>query len=159
MSEPLARVVDKYALDSSDGGRARLKVTVPTSWLSEGARLAITAPKLLACARCDGGGCDACDRSGALRGPRAPERREIQLELPSSDDGNGVILRLQRPFEEGEIDQLLVQIRTGSEPSRGVTRISPIVVASGAEEAVSPSWSQIALVAAAILAAILALTL
>lgn len=158
MAEPLARVVDKAALDSSDGSRARLKVTVPSAWLQEGARLAITTPKLIACARCDGGGCDGCDRSGALRGPRAEARRQIQVELPSAEGPGALVLRLVNPFEEGEIDQLLVQVRAGEEPSRGVSRIAPIVIAppSGL---VQPSWGKIALVAAAVIAVILALAM
>ena len=41
----------------------------PRRLARRGRRPRITAPARLACARCDGGGCDACARSGALRSP------------------------------------------------------------------------------------------
>lgn len=158
MAEQLAKVVDKDALDSSEGAQGRLKITVPAAWLADGAELSVAAPKLVSCARCDGGGCDSCGRSGALSGPRKPELRNLRLTLPSSD--SAVLLRLVRPFEQGEIDQLLVQVRTGEEPSKGVSRVEPVVVPEAAPMVIPetmPPWGKIALVAAAIIAVIAAL--
>lgn len=157
MAEQLAKVVDKDALDSSEGAQGRLKITVPAAWLADGAELSVAAPKLVSCARCDGGGCDSCGRSGALSGPRKPELRNLRLTLPSSD--SGVVLRLVKPFEQGEIDQLLVQVKKGEEPSKGVSRVEPVVVPTAEAVVVpgAPPWGKIALVAAAIVAVIAAL--
>ncbi|HHH29354.1 MAG TPA: hypothetical protein ENK57_13555 [Polyangiaceae bacterium] len=158
MAEQLAKVVDKEALDSSEGAQGRLKITVPAAWLADGAELSVAAPKLVSCARCDGGGCDSCGRSGALSGPREPELRNLRLALPSSD--RAVVLRLVKPFEQGEIDQLLVQVKTGEEPSKGVSRVGPAVVPP-VDPVVVPlaaaPWGKVALVAAAIAAVIAAL--
>ena len=71
-----------------------------------------------------------------------------------------MVLRLVKPFEQGEIDQLLVQVRKGDEPSKGVSRVEP-VVAPPVEPVVAtpvpaPPWGKIALVAAAVIAIIAA---
>lgn len=147
MAEQLARVVDKDALDSSDGAQGRLKITVPFAWLAEGAELSVAAPKLVSCARCEGGGCDSCGRSGALSGPRKPELRNLRLTLPSSE--SAVLLRLVKPFEQGEIDQLLVQVKAGDEPSKGVSRVEPVVVPDAAPVVVPPAampWGKLSLI-------------
>jgi hypothetical protein len=157
MAQRLAQVVDKAALDDAEGGRARLKITVPGAWFAAGAQLDVQAPKLMACDRCDGGGCDGCDRSGALRGPREPMARRVALHIPASTAGQGLVLRLVRPFDEGEIDQLMVQVRAGEEASKGVTRVEAVVVAS--PRALEAPWGKIALVAAAIIAVITALVI
>ncbi|MBI4954871.1 MAG: hypothetical protein HY908_22810 [Myxococcales bacterium] len=70
----LARLVDRAALDEAPGPRGRLRVTVPESWLATPSELEIRVPARLTCARCDGGGCDACGRSGAVRAFAESER-------------------------------------------------------------------------------------
>ena len=80
----LGRVVDPGALDLSAGPRARLSVEVPEAWLAEGADVAVTAPARLVCARCDGGGCDGCARSGALR---SPEGARLRASFPPRAPG------------------------------------------------------------------------
>lgn len=96
-------------------------LTVPSSWAEEGATLRVLVPRRLACARCDGGGCDGCERSGAYR---LPERAaELTLELPAGS-GSGVALRLEDPFSgQGPVEQLIVEIRVGPTTSDGVHRI------------------------------------
>ncbi|MEZ4444184.1 MAG: hypothetical protein R3B72_34245 [Polyangiaceae bacterium] len=151
----LGRVVDKQALDESEGTRASVALVVPAGWLTEGAQLEVLPAKLLACARCDGGGCDGCDRSGALRAPRDEEARRFRLTLPSGAPASGVLLRLVKPFEEGEIDQLLVRVKAGESPSKGVTRIvapQPVVVPP-----TGLPWPRVALVVAAAAAVIAAI--
>jgi hypothetical protein len=118
----LGRVLDRDGRDASTGPRARMCITVPSSWAEEGATLRVPVPQRLACARCDGGGCDGCRRSG---GYRLSDRHaaELTLELPAGS-GSGVALRLEDPFAgRGPVEQLIVEIRVGARTSDGVLRI------------------------------------
>jgi hypothetical protein len=119
---PLGRVTDPRKLDASGGQRARLRVVVTREWLAGGAELEVLVPRLLACDRCQGGGCDSCERSGALRAPRAPEDRLVKLRLPSEDTAPCVV-RLVEPFAGSAIAQLLVRIEVGNVPSPRVRRV------------------------------------
>lgn len=154
----LGRVLDPSALDAATGPRARLRITVPAAWLVEGADLAITVPARLSCARCDGGGCDACDRSGALRAPGDAAVRVIHASVPRASSGlapeppAGIVLRISHPFGPvSGIEQLLLEVRASAAPSVGVTRRAPSVPIAGGAHRV---WPVIAAVAAAILFAI-----
>lgn len=66
-------------------------------WLAEGAAIEFELPRNLSCAACDGGGCDACGRSGAvtLRG-RGEPAEVVQLTLPSStsEPSSSLVLRI-----------------------------------------------------------------
>jgi hypothetical protein len=157
----LGRVLDPQALDACAGPRARLRVDVPASWLAEGAVLQITAPSRLTCARCDGGGCDACDRSGALRSPADPEARLVTATLSGADHDadRAVVVRVPRPFgADHGIHQLLVEIRVAAVSSSFVTRVAPPPPPSDAAVRAPAllSWPALALaVAAAIVLALL----
>ncbi len=120
--QPLGRVLDPDALDACQGSRAQLRIEVPIDWLTDGASLLVSCPRRLRCARCEGGGCDDCQRSGAYRAPSDVEDRTIETQLPPSD-GSGVIVRLTDPFEGCDIDQLLLEIHPGPEPTAGVERL------------------------------------
>ena len=121
--QPLGRVLDPEALDDCRGVRAQLRIEVAADWLTAGATLLITCPRRLQCARCDGGGCDECERSGAYRSPSDEEARLIETQLPAGD-GSGVIVRLAAPFEESDIEQLLLKIHPGASPSACVERLA-----------------------------------
>jgi hypothetical protein len=150
----LGRVVDPEALDACAGPRARLRVEVPAAWLAEGADLVVTSPARLSCARCDGGGCDACARSGALHAPDTAADRILRASIPPSDRALG--LRIPRPFgADHAIVQLLLEVAPGISPSTCVVRIErPAVHADEAPRKFRalPPWP---LVAAALAAAIL----
>ena len=153
----LDRVTDPAALDACAGARARLAVDVPASWLLDGADLTISAPLRLACARCDGGGCDGCERSGALRAPEDPAMRVLHARLPAMRDaGAAVALRIPAPFgEEHPIAQLLVEVRVAVAPSDLVRRVEvarPLAIAGAA-----PPAPSLLMVAAALVALALAL--
>ena len=121
----LAQILDPAELDAAAGARGRLRVMVLEAWAEERAFVEITTPTRVACARCEGGGCDGCGRSGALRTPEEPAARVVQVQLPARL-GAGVALRLVRPFgEEASIEQLLLEIVAGPEPSAGVVRLAP----------------------------------
>ena len=148
----LGRVLDPSVLDACPGPRARLSVEVSAAWLSEGADLVVTAPARLVCARCDGGGCDACARTGALRAPEGAGDRVVRATLAPTP--RAVALRIPHPFgADHAIDQLLLELRPGAAPSAGVERVAR-VAPSG--EAAAPAgrlpWP---VVAAAVVAAVL----
>jgi hypothetical protein len=118
--QALGRLLDPAALDASKGPRAKLRIEAPPEWLAAGGELEVPAPARLVCARCDGGGCDGCNRSGALAAPADPDARTIHATLPPDSDG-GVALRLLHPFGDGGIEQLILEVRPGP-PARGLTR-------------------------------------
>jgi hypothetical protein len=155
--QQLARVTDPKALDSADGQRAKLAIKVPPNWLEEGASLEVTTPKLLSCHRCDGGGCDSCERSGALSAPRKAELRRIKLAIPPRALNKGALqIRLVDPFDDSDIHQLFVQVRTAAEPSRGVKRIEEGALAETSELL---NTQQLLLRVAIIIAVVVVLTL
>jgi hypothetical protein len=123
VGETLGRILDPGALDACTGPHGRLAIEVPRSW--EGDEIDVAVPPRVACARCEGGGCDACERRGGHRIPGEVEERTVRLRLPSTL-GQGVVLRLVRPFEGAEapwLEQLLIEARPGPRPSANVTRI------------------------------------
>jgi hypothetical protein len=120
----LGRVLDKDALDGDGGARARAKIEVPVAWAAEAALVEVRLPRALACARCDGGGCDGCGRSGALRGPAAEDARAVRVRLPKAL-GDGVAMRIAEPFgRASSITQLWIEVRPARAPSASVRRIS-----------------------------------
>ncbi|HZO16709.1 MAG TPA: hypothetical protein VFB62_25710 [Polyangiaceae bacterium] len=139
----LARVTDPRTLDVQDGSRASLSVNVPAQWFEEGASIELTVPKRLTCARCDGGGCDSCDRSGALRAPADEDQRRVIVNLPPQSSAN-LRIRIVDPFEGG-IAQLLIDVRAGE--------LAPCVKRIEAAPHLRPRWAWI--VAALVLAILL----
>lgn len=123
----LGRVIEPEAVGRSSGPRGRIRVGVPVEWLREGASFDVTVPRRIACARCDGGGCDGCARSGALRAPDDADARTVRLEGPAARraeaEPTGFVLRLVQPFgADHPIEQLLVEVTPADVPSPNVTR-------------------------------------
>ena len=120
----LGRVLDKGALDGDDGARARAKIEVPAAWAAESALVEVRLPRTLPCARCDGGGCDGCGRSGALRGPADDGSRAVRVRLPKAI-GDGVAMRIAEPFgRASSIAQLWIEVRPARAPSASVRRVA-----------------------------------
>jgi len=117
-----ARLLDPAALDAKKSPRARVSIIVPSNWLREGARLELVLPNKLRCDLCDGGGCDACGRSGAYRAPE--EGKKIALTLPRVTD-DYLALRVTNPFGDQEPALLVVRLVAGPTPSEGVTWVGP----------------------------------
>ena len=153
--KPLARVTDPAQLDQATGPQAKLELRVPASWLVEGCAVEVAVPKLLCCARCDGGGCDSCGRGGALRAPAELSQRTIQMSLPG-EHTTAVQLRIAQPFDDSEIDQLLVHLHPGAPTTTGVRRVGTSMQLAPTSLA---SWVQPALKIALVLLAILLLAL
>lgn len=157
----LGQVVDPEVLASAEGPRGRLRVCVPVSWATSGAGLRVAVPARVECARCDGGGCDGCARSGALRTPDDPTARTLRVELPAGSV-DGIALRLVRPFgEAAAIEQLLVEVRCGERASECVARVKrPALRGPGPARASSlrgPRALGLALIATSVLAALVGL--
>jgi hypothetical protein len=119
----LGRLLDTDALAGDGGPRAKTRISVPPSWSDESALVEIRVPRTLACARCDGGGCDGCGRSGALRGPAKDAARVVRVRLPQNLR-DGVAMRIADPFgRAAPIAQLWIEVVPAKEPSATVRRI------------------------------------
>jgi hypothetical protein len=121
----LGRVLDPSELDACTGPRARLRVHIPGAWLADGVDLAVTTPARLACASCDGGGCDTCGRSGAVRAPADTSARLVRTRLPPAQGRPAIMLRIAHPFgPEHDIRQLLLEVVGAEAASPGVVRVA-----------------------------------
>ena len=121
----LGKLLDKDTLDSDVGARARARIAVPPRWCDDTALVEVTLPRTLMCARCEGGGCDGCGRSGALRGPKNEASRRVRVRLPQNL-GEGVAMRIADPFGHGAaIAQLWIEVRPSESPSPTVRRLTP----------------------------------
>ena len=115
----LGQVLDVAALDASNGPCARVRVGLEPGW-SRGDTLRITVPERLTCARCDGGGCDACGRSGALRAPSDPDARTLRVELPALP-AQGVAMRVLYPFgDTAGVEQLRIELHAAAPSDAGL---------------------------------------
>ena len=65
VAEVLGRVV-QAELESPRGPDASHRIRVPKDWLEQGAIIELELPRHLTCRACEGGGCDICERSGAV---------------------------------------------------------------------------------------------
>ena len=72
-------------------------IEVPEAWFLVGATLQIALPRLLSCARCDGGGCDACERRGAFEQQAAGIASEVAVVLPIQSPEHYSAVRLRLP--------------------------------------------------------------
>lgn len=120
---PLAKVFDDDELTGPRGPDGRHEIVVTEDWMLGRAWIEIPLPRLLSCASCDGGGCDGCERSGAVATrPRKTPPEVIEVQLPGAAP---VVLRLPRygglaPDENTARGLLLLAIRLGPEPSEGL---------------------------------------
>lgn len=90
MGQPLGKVT--FDLTGPRGPDAEFRIEVPRAWLV-GHTVEIQLPKFLNCAACHGGGCDRCERSGAVRvTTRAGEKENLRVVLPCRKDCTGDFL-------------------------------------------------------------------
>jgi hypothetical protein len=122
--ETLARVLDKDAIEGATGPAACTSVRVPREWLARGDVIELVVPARLACARCEGGGCDQCNRSGGLRIEGDEAARRIRIGLPKRIEGSAFSIRLLSPLGDGAmLDVLVVEIVAADAPSESCTRV------------------------------------
>lgn len=77
-----------------------MRVVVPAKWLAEGSTIEVELPRNLICARCSGGGCGACNNSGAitLRG-RTELPEVVQVVLPMQWTPGGTEQQVSPPSD------------------------------------------------------------
>src|SRR5207248_7063563 len=102
----VTRLLDPDALDEKREPRGRASIVVPQKWMREGARLEVELPAKVRCDLCDGGGCDACGRSGAYVLPE--KRAPIAVTLPRTSD-DVFALRVTHPFADEEPRMMVVR--------------------------------------------------
>jgi hypothetical protein len=119
--QPLARLVDREALEKEGGRIGRIELDVPRTWLEEGSSLEVDVARRVQCGRCDGGGCDGCGRSGAHRIESGS--REVSLHVPSNQSA-ALRIRLAQPFDCNTLAQLWVDLRGAENASANVRRTS-----------------------------------
>lgn len=123
-SVELGNVFDASELPAADGPVGRLTVDVLQEWLEVGDAIEIVVPSRVACARCEGGGCDACGRSGAFRLSIDEAARTLQLTLPKAPPTPTVVVRLARPFgPSAGIEQLWIEVRGSARASACCRRV------------------------------------
>lgn len=67
---------------------------MPPAWLKRGAVVELELPRHLVCAACDGGGCDTCERSGAVTLRERGEPADlVEVTLPG-EQGDTFVIRL-----------------------------------------------------------------
>lgn len=96
MAQVLGRITKAVA--SERGPDALYELHLPGEWLEHGASIEFELPRQLTCAACEGGGCDACGRSGAVtvRSKDAPPEL-VPVTLPRhtlTAGAPGVMLRI-----------------------------------------------------------------
>jgi len=108
------------------------RVRVPGGWLDDGLLIEVELPRHLRCAACDGGGCDRCDRSGALTVRGRGEPAEIvEVRLPqrapeAASDSRPVVIRIPEfgglPAEGEDLPRghLLLGVSVAEEPDPSV---------------------------------------
>jgi hypothetical protein len=137
VSEILARVTQP-TLHVPRGSDVVHRIRVPRSWLESGAVVELELPRNLSCAACDGGGCDACDRAGAVTLRQREELPEIvQVTLPvlqAEADGatRSVVIRIPEqgglpPLSDATLPRglLLLRVELGDAADPGVMRVLP----------------------------------
>ena len=151
----LGRVIDPDELERAEGPVGRLTIDVLEDWLAEGAEVEVVVPSLVSCARCDGGGCDQCGRSGAFRLELDEAARTLTITLPCVTEKKAIAIRLVRPLgEEAPLEQLWIELRAGERASAFVRKLPR--APSGHRGAILKSSTTILLlVAIAILLAVL----
>jgi len=99
------------------------RVKVRREWLASGEVVELEVPRNLSCAACGGGGCDTCNRSGAIslrKRDEPPEIVEVRLPVRPAEeepDSRGVTLRIP---EQGGLPA------PGSELPRGLLLLTVV---------------------------------
>jgi hypothetical protein len=99
VGEVLGKVITR-ALDVPRGPDVVHRIRVPRAWVETGEVVEFELPRNLSCASCDGGGCDLCERAGAitLRGRHEPPEL-LRVTLPKRKtqevrEERGVVIRI-----------------------------------------------------------------
>lgn len=103
---------------------------MPHAWLKRGASVELELPRHLVCAACDGGGCDTCERSGAVTLRERGEPADlVEVTLPG-EHGETFVIRLPErgglaPLGSGlPRGNLLLRVEPSAQADPGVTLAS-----------------------------------
>jgi hypothetical protein len=136
MGQVLGRVTGG-GLNVPRGPDVSHRVKVPSTWLDEGLLIEVELPRHLRCAACDGGGCDTCERSGALTVRGRGEPAEIvEVRLPqrgpeSATDSRPITIRIPElgglPAEGEDLPRghLLLGVIAAAEADPSVRLLEP----------------------------------
>lgn len=132
MPEVLAKVTTR-TLSVPRGPDVTHRIRVPRAWLETGELVEFELPRNVTCAACDGGGCDACERSGAITLRGRQELAEIiSVTLPIRKAEGGVVIRIPeqggRSRENAEAlprGLLLLRVEPAELADPGVSRVVP----------------------------------
>jgi len=139
------------AIDGPRGPDVVHRIRVAKAWFSRGATIDIVLPRNVTCARCDGGGCDGCGRSGAISlRERDASEPPLTLALPPEgelgSEGDAPLLVLRVP-ERGGFGRageprglLLLQVYSAAESDASVTLATP--TAEGAFDSSEPETDE-----------------
>lgn len=135
--EVLAKITSR-TLNVPRGPDVTHRIRVPGAWLEAGDVVEFELPRNLKCAACDGGGCDACERAGAitLRGrDELPEILSVTLPRRKSDAGSqarSVVIRIPEhgglaPENAERLPRglLLLRVELAEAADPGVCRVAP----------------------------------
>jgi len=113
------------------------RIRVPREWFETGEMVEFELPRNLTCAACDGGGCDTCERAGAitLRGRQElPEILNVTLPMRQRNadrEVRAVVIRIPEqgglPPERGEIlprGLLLLRVEPAAVADPGVSLVA-----------------------------------
>jgi hypothetical protein len=132
MSTPLGKVTEP--LPEARGPDVTHSIAVPREWFTPETTLLVKLPRLLCCAVCSGGGCDACLRRGALElRTRDAEPEVVSVRLSELSAGEAQLLRI--PNTGGE------SLREGEARGCLLLRITPGAVSAGVERVTAPVLS------------------
>lgn len=121
MTESLAKIELPEA--GVRAGDALWDVALPRAWFDGEHRATLTLPRRLSCALCEGGGCDACARSGVLD---AGSSSEVDVTVPRlTEDQTAVRMRVPGVEALGG-GLLLLTLRVAAAPSPGVLLHAPL---------------------------------
>ncbi|HEX3777362.1 MAG TPA: hypothetical protein VHV51_22970 [Polyangiaceae bacterium] len=135
MSEVLGRVTTR--MDVPRGPDVLHRIRVPRAWLEAGEVVEFELPRNLSCAACDGGGCDLCERAGAvtLRGRNElPELLSVTLparKLAEATEARGVVIRIPEqgglPAQGVNLPRglLLLRVELAEQADPGITLVRP----------------------------------
>jgi hypothetical protein len=132
------------AVDVPRGPDVLHRLRVAAAWLEEGALIEFELPRNLKCAACEGGGCDRCERSGAISVRGRKEIGEVvQVTLPkrtessyeSTASGRTIVIRIPErggiaPDPDLPRGLLLLSVVPADEPDPGVARVERPVAAA-----------------------------
>ena len=123
----LARVLDPAEIDALTGPHGKISISLASSAAEQ--ETEIIVPKKVVCARCDGGGCDRCGRSGAIRLDSSDDDRKVRFMFPAT--AQDLRIRIVRPV--AGLDLLTVEVRVTQSSALQIRRSDALALPTTSE--------------------------